>query len=92
MIRSGSREKGQATLEYILVLGIILLIFAAVMQILTGAGLDKKIMKPITEDFRRAYQFGHPKAKGFEEPGGPDLHPRAEGGNNFRIFFNPKSN
>lgn len=49
---------------------------------------DVALFKPIKTDFARAYQYGHPKARGWDEGGEPDYHPRATvpDGRNFRIF------
>ncbi len=83
-----NRESGQAVVEYILLLAIVTSIFIVVSKGLTRAGLTKLLMKPLREDFSRAYQYGHPKALGFDD-GGPKNHPRAEGENSFRLFINP---
>jgi len=84
-------EQGQAVLEYILLIAIIVGFYMAVTVGMSKIGLAKKLMLPITGAFAATYQYGHPKAKGYDN-GGPTYHPRAEGGeNNFRIFFNPDS-
>jgi hypothetical protein len=49
----------------------------------------EKLMLPVSGEFARIYQYGHPKAKGFED-GSPEWHPRwvgAQGDTNFRIFI-----
>ncbi len=80
---------GQAITEYVLVLFAIVLTFSIFTQGLKKMQLPQKLAKPITEDFSRAYRYGHAKAKGFED-GGPENHPRArEGVNSFRLFINP---
>lgn len=85
-------ERGQAVTEYILLLAIIAAGFLAVGQGLSRVGIAQKLLKPINEDFARAYRYGHPKAKGFDD-GGPEYHPRiytGTGSTNFRMFMSPK--
>lgn len=83
-------ESGQAVIEYILLLSMVVAIFIAVSQGLTRAGLTKLLMTPLTGNFSRAYQYGHPEALGYED-GGPKNHPWAESGeNSFRFFLNPR--
>lgn len=81
-------ESGQAVIEYVLLLSIVTAAFVVVSQGLTRAGLTRILMKPLRENFARAYQHGHPEALGFED-GGPKKHPRAQGENSFRLFINP---
>ncbi|MGK5086264.1 hypothetical protein WDW86_01795 [Bdellovibrionota bacterium FG-2] len=86
-------EAGQATVEYILLLSVIVTFFILLAQGISQMGLAEKLARPIQKEFKAAYRYGHPKAKG-EEEGGYEHHPRArEGGKdkeNFRIFLNPK--
>jgi hypothetical protein len=85
-------ENGQAVTEYILMMAMIVSIYLLFTAGLVRIGLAKKLMQPMTDTFTATYQFGHPKAKGYDN-GGPEYHPRALGGqNNFRIFFNPRNN
>lgn len=80
-------ESGQAMMEYILLLAIVVSFYVIVAKGLTEMGISEKLMRPLTESFASAYQYGHPKAKGYDD-GGPEYHPRAvEGGTNFRIFI-----
>lgn len=82
-------ESGQAVVEYIMLLAIVTSIFILVSRGLTQAGLTKLMMKPLQENFARAYQYGDPAALGYDD-GGPKNHPRAyEGENSFRLFLNP---
>ena len=82
-------ESGQAVIEYVLLIAVVVTAFVLVMQWVTDIGLAQKLTKPITGTFAATYRYGHPKAKGFED-GAPENHPRAVGGeNNFRIFINP---
>ena len=82
-------EQGQAITEYILLLAIIIMAYAMFARMLSSSGLANRLSHSMTGPFASAYKYGLPTAKGWDE-GGPVLHPRAVGGNNFRIFFNPK--
>lgn len=85
-------QSGQSTVEYILLLGIVSSLFVIAMKGMRGLNLPNLITKPLQTDFAHAYQYGHPKAKGFGEDGGPSYHPRFDTGgseNNFRIFMSP---
>jgi hypothetical protein len=87
-------EEGQAVTEYILMMASIVSLYLLLTAGLVRIGLAKKLMRPLTEQFAATYQYGHPKAKGYDN-GGPEFHPRAvssSGQNNFRIFFNPRQN
>lgn len=78
-------EKGQAMTEYLLLLSIVVFIFVGVNKFFKEHKLGATILAPITGDFARTYRYGYAKTKGYDD-GGPDMHPRAVGGNNFRIF------
>lgn len=83
-------ESGQAVIEYILLLSIVVSIFIVVSRGLSRAGMTKMLMKPLRENFARAYQYGHPEALGVDD-GGPKNHPReVNGENSFRLFINPQ--
>lgn len=84
-------EEGQTTLEYVLVLAIVVMAYVGVVQWFTGFNLFQKIYKPIHEDFKYAYQYGHPEARGYEDDQGPKMHPRITEDENFRIFLYPGS-
>lgn len=96
-IRNRNRQSGQTTVEYVLAIFLVLLLFGVIRKGLAKMEIEQSIMKPLNEDFSRAYRYGHTKAKGFDhgEPynqGGPDLHPRIVpevSKHNFRIFYNP---
>ncbi|MFL5812388.1 MAG: hypothetical protein ACJ763_02325 [Bdellovibrionia bacterium] len=79
-------EEGQAILEYILLISIVGLLFVGLMNGLGKIDVIKRLMKPLNGDYAHAYQYGHPKALGFDD-GGPQKHPRAIGGDSFRIFY-----
>ena len=65
--------------------------FMTVSNGLKKIGLTTLMMAPLQGTFAAAYQYGHPKALGYDN-GGPVNHPRATdaGANNFRIFLNPR--
>lgn len=80
-------DTGQAITEYLLLLALVASLFLMVTRALDSLGLAEKLVRPVKENYARAYQYGNPKTKGFED-GGPEMHPRAVGGNNFRMFIN----
>lgn len=81
-------EAGQATLEYILLIAVIVMAFLLVANGISKMGIASQLSKPLQQDYARSYQYGHPKAKGFED-GGPEYHPRAVVDGKTRIFINP---
>jgi hypothetical protein len=83
-------NKGQATLEYVLLLFIVLAMFLAVAAFMRGSNLFQKVVAPVKDSFAHSYQYGHPKARGFGESGGPTHHPREYGEENFRLYINPR--
>ncbi|HAR43886.1 MAG TPA: hypothetical protein DCS07_14835 [Bdellovibrionales bacterium] len=91
MVLKKRRQAGQATFEYILLLIILLSAYIAFVRSLTTFQLGEKMLKPIQEDYKNAYQVGHPKGRSNDE-GTSENHPRAEDGgmNSFRLFINPR--
>jgi hypothetical protein len=84
------RQEGQALIEYLILISIVIGVYLILAKGLVETKLAEKMTAPIRDGYASAYRYGHPKAKGFSD-GGPENHPRARGGNNnFRIFFNPK--
>lgn len=84
------KQEGQALIEYIMLLAIVVTLYALVAKTLSDLGVAKKLTTPITKSFVRTYRYGHPKAAGYEE-GTPKKHPRVPvGEENFRIFINPQ--
>ncbi len=83
-------ESGQAIVEYILLLAVIVMVFLAIGRGLGKIGVVGQLSKPLQQDFARTYQYGHPKAKGFDD-GGPEYHPRAVVGGKTRVFINPST-
>jgi len=89
--RPGRGRRGQATVEYILLLSTVALIYTVVIKGFKQFGFTEKMTKQLSGPFARAYQYGHPEARGYDD-GGPRNHPRADtqGDNNFRMFINPE--
>lgn len=83
-------QEGQGVVEYILLLFIVSSLGLLVFRGMDEIQLSEKILKPIREDFARAYRYGHPKGKGYQD-GEPENHPRvvSSSNNNFRMFLNP---
>ncbi len=80
-------NQGQAMTEYILIIAVTVSFFVMLSSMISRIGLAKRLTSAITGPFAAAYQFGHTKAKGYDN-GGPIYHPRVIGGeNNFRLFF-----
>ncbi len=88
-IKSRSNEEGQATVEYILILSIVVGVFLALTQSAGLTGLGPSLINSFSKDFAHAYQYGNPKTLGYGENDGPKYHPRVIGGDetNFRIFI-----
>ncbi|MEK6705154.1 MAG: hypothetical protein AABZ06_05150 [Bdellovibrionota bacterium] len=85
-------EDGQAILEYILLLMTVVGAYLIVVNSLGKFKLSEKMMAPLNGDFKRAYQYGHPQALGYDD-GGPENHPFAppsSGKNNGRLFISPR--
>jgi len=84
-------ESGQAAIEYILILTIIVSFYVALMTVIDKANLAEKLSGPIVGSYAATYKYGNPKAKGFDE-GTPENHPRAVIGGKIRLFLNPRGN
>jgi hypothetical protein len=84
-------QQGQAVIEYIVLLAIVLSFYAVVSAFISKLGLERKIQASLFGPFASLYKYGHYEAQGYDE-GAPKMHPRIYGGDrNFRIFLNPKS-
>ena len=88
MVASRGKDSGQAVIEYVLLLAASVSFYFIVVGGITRIWLGARLMRPLTQDFARTYRYGLPNAKGYDD-GGPEHHPRAFGGNNFRLFINP---
>lgn len=85
-----SDTQGQAIVEYILLLSTIVAVYATLISWVGRFGLSQKLITPISRDFAKTYQFGDPKADGFD--GEPKHHPRISDCEEcFRLYFNPKA-
>lgn len=82
-----SAESGQTALEYVVLLAIVVGFFMTLIAGMRTFGLQKRLLLPLQDTFAKTYQYGHPKALGYDD-GGPARHPRASqsGNGNFRIF------
>lgn len=78
-------ESGQSTLEYLLLLLIVVGAYGTILQWIQQARLADLLAAPLTDTFAKVYKYGHPKAKGYDE-GTPENHPRVNG----RAFINPR--
>ena len=86
-------EQGQAVTEYLLLISAIVSFYMIIIGFMNQTGIGKKLAESVTGPFAAAYQYGHPKAKGPIDPGGPLYHPFVDNGGetNFRIFLNPRT-
>lgn len=86
---SRESEQGQAVVEYILLVSIVVSFLFILTQALGRIGLGKKLTAPLSKSFAMAYKYGDPRAKGYDE-GTPTYHPRVVGGDhNLRLFAIP---
>jgi hypothetical protein len=82
---------GQAVVEYILLLAIVVSIFAALLGKLASSDALTAMKTPFTVDYKYTYQYGYSKARG-QTDGGPLYIPQYhDDEKNFRIFINPSS-
>jgi len=82
-----SGNSGQAIVEYVLLMAIVVYFFSIVIGGLKNMEFSNMMVNPVKKEFASAYCYGHPKAIGFDENGGPYMHPRAPGAT--RMFINP---
>ena len=86
------KESGQAIVEYILLLGILVGIYSALLNRLSQTSTMEILKKPLTKEFAYTYRYGDRKARG-QDDGGPLYIPQYhDQQNNFRIFINPPIN
>lgn len=87
-----NKASGQAVMEYILLLAIIVSIYTLIINGLMGSNAVTALKKPLEKDYKYTYRYGHPKARG-QEDGGPLFIPQkyepSGQTQNFRIFINP---
>ncbi len=86
-------DRGQAVLEYTILLAIVVSTYVLFSKWLQSTDLADRLAKPLTNQYKYTYQYGHPQARGSQ--GGPKYIPQyvapSGGGDeqNFRIFINP---
>jgi len=82
-------RSGQAVVEYVLLLAVVVGAWFGVMRVLNQTGVVKLLTQPMRAHGASVYKYGHPKATGPDE-GTTRYHPRLEGEKSFRIFMNPQ--
>ena len=86
------KQSGQALTEYIILLAILVSLFSSMMALLSKSTGFANLKKTFTEQYVRAYRYGHPEARG-QDDGGPVNIPQVSSKENqeqnFRIFINP---
>lgn len=81
-------RSGQALFEYVLGMALVALIYVVIVRNFRALDLADKLLSPLRNQYANTYRHGHPDARGPDD-GGPTFHPRAGGGDNFRLFINP---
>ena len=87
-------QSGQAVLEYILLLSIVVSLFVLASKRLSDMNILGTLAKPFKNEYRYVYQYGHKDARG-QDDGGPKYIPQYNSESdtqNFRIFINPPIN
>ena len=85
-------ESGQAVVEYILLLAIVVGLYSFVLNKIAQSNAITAMKGPFTKDLTYTYRYGHPKARG-QDDGGPLYIPQQhDSQNDFRIFINPPMN
>jgi Flp pilus assembly pilin Flp len=83
-------QKGQTTVEYILLLSVLVSAWVLMIKGLGRLNLQEKLSKPLKDSYAKVYKYGHPKAKGIDE-GSPERHPAfRDGSGKNRLFINPR--
>lgn len=93
MCTSIKNNLGQATLEWVLLMMVIVLAYMMVSKdLIKNQKVADKLATPLQKQYPKVYQNGLPYARGIDDPEGPYYHPRVVEQNNFRIFiYNNKS-
>lgn len=91
-----SHESGQASVEYIVLLGMVVVMFLALQTGLNTFKLGDKIKTALFEKYSNTYRYGNPKARsnsdgqsGFDMQARYSNNPSGNDSQNFRIFVNP---
>jgi hypothetical protein len=86
-------RSGQAITEYVLLLAMVVGLYSLLLKGLTQSGMLDRLKTPLEKDFKYTYQYGHPKARGQGDDGGPKYIPQlltdGKTDPDFRIFINP---
>lgn len=82
-------RSGQSLTEYVLGMALVALIYVLIVRNFKAFNLADKLLSPLRNQYAHTYRHGHPDARGPDD-GGPTFHPRASGGDNFRLFINPE--
>lgn len=89
-----TKLKGQAGIEYMLLLVLIFGIYTGVVKILKASDIPGKIVKTFEDSYQPIYQYGHPKAVGPDDLTKPgafnQFHPRLFIQGKNRFFINPQ--
>ena len=91
-VKRQTEQKGQAVVEYILLLSALVTMFVVLAKGIGSMNLAKKLMKPLTKNFAKAYQYGDVNTSGPDDDEGAVNHAQAQNpqGANFRIFLSPR--
>ena len=87
-------NSGQAVLEYILLLSIVISLFALMSKSLGNMNLVTNLTASFKKTYVYVYRYGNKDARG-QDAGGPINIPqynKADDTHNFRIFINPPIN
>jgi hypothetical protein len=91
-IGTSTSISGQAVVEYILLLAIVVGLYSLLLNKLSDSNAIGAMKKPFTQEFAYTYRYGNAKARG-QEDGGPTFIPQHHDlEKNFRIFINPPIN
>jgi hypothetical protein len=85
-------ESGQAVVEYILLLAIVVFLYTLLLNKLGQTNALQAMQKPLTQDFTYTYRYGNVKARGQNDGGPIDIPQQHDSEKNFRIFINPPIN
>jgi hypothetical protein len=89
-LKLASNERGQAVIEYILLLSVVVFSYVSIVNWMNRFGLMQKMTGAVTQGFASTYRYGDAKAKGFDD-GDPKRHPLIHGCEGcFRIFISPR--
>ncbi len=87
---SPEQERGQALVEYVLLLAFLTLVYLVVTRQFKALNVADRLLDPIRNRYANVYRFGHPQAKVDEQTGIYTKHPRAPEGDSIRLFINPE--